>query len=229
VPAAGRLAGKRTLLVGAATGIGRAIAQAFATEGASVVIADLNERDGNATAQLASSVGPRAVFVQVDVRSESSVEGMVGHATDALGGLDALVNVAGVLRVKLIRDMTAEDWTTIFDVNVRGQFFTIKYAAHALGETGHGSIINVASAAGFKAGPGNVAYAASKGAVIAFSRTLAIELAPGIRVNALCPGFVDTPFNQPAYDFIGGRDQAELFVQRAIPLRRMASPSEIAP
>jgi dihydroanticapsin dehydrogenase len=218
------------MVVGAATGIGRSIGLAFGAEEAAVVVADLNRDRGRATAEEISAGGRKGWFVEVDVRAEDSVATAVEKAVQLLGGLDILVNVAGILRVDDVTAMTADDWSAIFDVNVRGQFFTVKHAVPALRLGGRSAIVNVASAAGFKAGAGNVAYSASKGAVIAFSRTLAMELAPQrIRVNALCPGFVDTPFNQPAYDYIGGRENAEVFVKRSIPLQRMATPAEIAP
>jgi NAD(P)-dependent dehydrogenase (short-subunit alcohol dehydrogenase family) len=226
----GRLAGKRALLVGAATGIGRAMAREFAACGAQVVVADMNVEEGRESAALAASAGASASFVPVDVRDESAVSRMVTEATGELGGLDVLVNLAAVLRIQQVVEMSVDDWDLTFDVNVRGQFLVAKHAIPALAESGRGSMINVSSAAGFKAGAGNAAYSASKGAIIAFSRTLAMELAPrGIRVNALCPGFVDTPFNDPAYAFIGGREEAAKFVARSIPLQRMARPEEIAP
>jgi dihydroanticapsin dehydrogenase len=206
------------------------MAHEFARCGAGVAIADINEAEGQKSAAIAAAAGPLGTFLPVDVLDEAAVMRMVAEATQALGGLDILVNLAAVLRISQVIDMSTTDWDLTFDVNVRGQFLVVRHAIPALAESGHGSIINVSSAAGFKAGAGNAAYSASKGAIIAFSRTLAMELAPrGIRVNALCPGFVDTPFNDPAYNFIGGRHEAEQFVLRAIPLQRMAQPEEIAP
>jgi dihydroanticapsin dehydrogenase len=114
-------------------------------------------------------------------------------------------------------------------VNITGQFLVLKHAVPHLKERGRGSIINVASAAGFKSGPGETAYAASKGAIIAMSRTLATELAPdNIRVTALCPGFVDTPFNEPANEYMGGPEAVASFVRTSIPLGRQGRPEEIA-
>lgn len=146
-----------------------------------------------------------------------------------LGGLDVLVNTSGVLSVGPVEEFDTSEWDRILDVNVRGQFLAVKHAVPALKESEGASIITLGSAAGIKGGPGATAYSASKGAVIAFSRALAMELAPhGIRVNALCPGWVDTPFNQAAYDMMGGDEKVAEFVEASVPLKRQATPEEIA-
>jgi dihydroanticapsin dehydrogenase len=236
-PGQARLAGRRGLLVGAATGIGRATAIRLAAEGASVVIADINARAGPVTAdearrtawQPGGQTSERAWFLAVDVADEHSVREMVGEAAKLLGGLDVVVNCAGILHIGPVETFAAELWTRTFEVNVMGQFLVVKHAVPHLRAAQGGSIVNIASAAGIKSGPGETAYAASKGAIIAFSRTLASELAPdGIRVNAMCPGFVDTPFNDPAIEYMGGPAALGEFVQTSIPLGRQASPSEIA-
>jgi len=236
-PAGPRLAGRRGLLVGAATGIGRATALRLAAEGASVVIADINATDGPVTAdetqraawQPAGQVAPRAWFLAVDVADEDSVRAMVSEAARLLGGLDIVVNCAGILHIGPVETFAAGLWARTFEVNVMGQFLVVKHALPHLRAGRGSSIVNMASAAGIKSGPGETAYAASKGAVIAFSRTLAGELAPdGIRVNAMCPGFVNTPFNDPAIEYMGGPAALSEFVRTAIPLRRQGSPEEIA-
>jgi len=154
---------------------------------------------------------------------------MARQAAELLGGLDIVVNCAGVLHIGPVETFAAELWARTFEVNVMGQFLVVKHAVPYLRAGQGGSIVNIASAAGIKSGPGETAYAASKGAIIAFSRTLAAELAPdGIRVNAMCPGFVDTPFNDPAIEYMGGPSALREFVRTAIPLGRQASPAEIA-
>jgi NAD(P)-dependent dehydrogenase (short-subunit alcohol dehydrogenase family) len=224
-----RLVGRSALLVGAATGIGRATAFRLAAEGASVVIADINAVDGEETADSVKGRGGSAWFIPVDVRSEEAVRSMVGVAVDRLGSLNIVVNCAGVLHVGPIDSFPLELWNQILSINLTGQFLVLKHAVPYLKQRGSGSIVNVASAAGFKSGPGETAYSASKGAIIAMSRTLAMELAQhNIRVTALCPGFVDTPFNGPANEYMGGPVAVADFVRSSIPLGRQGSPEEIA-
>jgi NAD(P)-dependent dehydrogenase (short-subunit alcohol dehydrogenase family) len=224
-----RLVGRAALVVGAATGIGRATAIRFSAEGASVVLADINAADGARTVEAVRAQGGTAWFVPVDVRSEGDVQNMVATAVERLQGLEVVVNCAGVLHVGAIDSFPLKLWELVLRVNLTGQFLVLKYAVPHLRQRRRGSIVNVASAAGFKSGPGETAYAASKGAIIAFSRTLATELAPdNIRVTALCPGLVDTPFNDPATEYMGGPDAVVDFVRQSIPLGRQGSPEEIA-
>ena len=225
-----RLIGRRVLIVGAATGIGREIALLFACEGAELVLGDLNFEGASKTIGECAAAGAKALAVHVDVRSEQGNKAAVEEALACLGGLDVLVNVAGVMRAGAVDTITEEDWGLVFETNVRSQFQTVKYALPALKESGRGSIINIASGAGIKGGPGITLYAASKGACVVFSKTLAMELGKfNIRVNAICPGFVDTPFNDPVTEYLGGRSAVERFVEKNIPLGRQASPKEIAP
>lgn len=176
------------------------------------------------------AIGARAFAVRADVRSEPENRTLVEEAVARLGGLDVLVNVAGVMRAGAVDAITEEDWRFVFETNVRSQFQTVKYALPALKESGRGSIINIASGAGIKGGPGITLYAASKGACVVFSRTLAVELGRfNIRVNAICPGFVDTPFNDPVIEYLGGHGEVDRIVGNTIPLGRQASAREIAP
>ena len=222
----GRLSGKRAIVTGAATGIGRAVAAAFVAEGARVVIADRNERGRDTAAELGRAV----TFLACDVTREVDVVAMVEAADGWLGGLDVLVNNAGVQYAGPLEQFELERWDRLMAVNVRGGFLTTRAAIPYLRRAGGGSIINTASLAAWRSGPGLTAYAASKGAIVAFSNTAALELAPDrIRVNAVCPGFVDTPFNQPAIDFVGGRQVIDAMVGRMVPLGRQANPGEIAP
>jgi NAD(P)-dependent dehydrogenase (short-subunit alcohol dehydrogenase family) len=224
-----RLEGRRAVLVGAATGIGRETAHLFAQEGASVVVADSNDVDGAATVAEITEGGGRAFFVRADATKPAEVEALMGSAAHAMGGIDVLVNNAGVLRSGVVTDFEEEDWDTVMNVNVKGCFLGSKYAVPYLRKGNRGAIVNMASTSGIKTGGGLTAYAASKGAVIAFTKSLAAELAEDqIRVNCICPGWIDTPFNQPAIDYIGGAVVRDDFVQRAVPLRRQGEPREIA-
>lgn len=225
-----RLAGKRALLIGAATGIGRACAVDFARNGASLVVADLNEAGAKEAAALARAEGAQASALTCDVREEDSVRSMVAAAEDTLSGLDTLVYLAGLQRTGYIESFGAETWDALFHVNVRGTFFAAKYGAPAIKRAGGGSIVTTASLAGLRGAPGMAAYASAKGAVIAFTTAFALELAPSkIRVNSVLPGWIDTPFNGPAIEILGGeREHAEI-IKRVVPLGYQGTPEDVAP
>lgn len=225
-----RLSGKRALMIGAATGIGRACVEDFARNGASLVVADINEAAMAEAVQLAGAHDVRAYGTRCDVRDEASVRDAVEYAEKTLGGLDTLVFFAGLMRTGQVDSFKAETWDAIFQVNARGTFFAAKYGAPALKRQGGGSFITTASLAGLRGAPGMTAYAAAKGAVIAFTTALAQELAPAnIRVNSVLPGWIDTPFNNPAIDYMGGTDAHGAIVNRIVPLGRQGTPAEVAP
>lgn len=224
-----RLQDRRALLIGAASGIGRETAAAFVREGARVVVADRNREGGLETISALRAMGADATFQEVDVTDEAQVADAVANAVKLLNGLDVLANFAGVQRSGVIEEFPTDQWELTFATNVRSQFLAIKYAVPVLRQSRHASIINMASIAGLKGGPGMTVYSASKGAVIAFTKALAAELAPTIRVNSVSPGWIDTPFNQAAIDFMHGKDRLETFVQATVPLRRQGNPQEIAP
>jgi NAD(P)-dependent dehydrogenase (short-subunit alcohol dehydrogenase family) len=223
----GRLAGKRIIITGAVNNIGREAALQFITEGARVVVADIDAAAGRRTAD---ELGSGAHFIKADVTKEDEVRDLIERGVAWLGGLDVLVQNAGVQHSGFVTDFDASKWDALFAVNARAHFFGAKYAIPHLRKSGKGSIVNTSSLAGKRGGPGMTAYSASKGAVIAFSTALAMELAKdNIRVNTICPGWVDTPFNQPAIDLMGGRTLQEAVVKSIVPLGRQAVPSEIAP
>lgn len=225
-----RLAGKRALMIGAATGIGRACVEDFARNGARMVVADLNEQGAAEAAALARGLGPGAASLACDVRDEASVRRTVEAAEAEMGGLDTLVYFAGLQRIGNVEDVAADTWNAIFDVNARGTFFAAKHGAPALKRAGGGSLITTASLAGLRGAPGMTVYAAAKGAVIAFTTALAQELAPfNIRVNSVLPGWIDTPFNAPAIAHMGGVEAHAEIVRRIVPLGRQGVPAEVAP
>ena len=200
-----RMEKRRVLVTGAATGIGCATAKLLAREGAFVTIADINQEMGKKTIQDINENYGSGWFYPLDVRDEKQVRIVMDSVLRDMGGIDVLINSVGVQKACRMESMDISEWDAVFEVNVRGVYLCIKHAIAMLRDSSHGVIINMASGAGIKGGPGMCAYAGSKGALIAISRTLAIELAPdGIRVNAVCPGWIDTPFNGPAIDFIGG-------------------------
>lgn len=221
-----RLKGKRIIITGAVSNIGKEAVRAFVAEGARVVIGD---RDG-AGAKTAEEFGDAVTFIQVDVSSEDSVRNLIEKGAEWLGGLDVLAQNAGMQHSGAVTEFDAEKWDALFAVNSRAHFFGAKYAIPFLRENGGGSIINTSSLAGKRGGPGMTGYSASKGAVIAFTTALAMELAgDNIRVNAICPGWVDTAFNTPAINFMGGTRAQSVAVESVVPMKRQAQSSEIAP
>jgi NAD(P)-dependent dehydrogenase (short-subunit alcohol dehydrogenase family) len=222
----GRLEGKRIIITGAVDNIGKEAARAFVREGARVVIGDINDAAGRATA---AELGPATTFIHVDVTDEGSIRDLIDFGVAWLGGLDALCQNAGVQDSGAVTDFDVARWDRVFAVNIRAQFLGAKYAVPHLRKSGKGAIVNMASIAGKRGGAGLTAYSASKGASVAFTNALAKELArDSIRVNAICPGWVDTPFNDPAISFLGGKE-AHARVVAGVPLGRQAKPAEIAP
>ncbi len=218
--------GKVAVITGAASGIGRATAELFVASGARVVIADLDDGRG---AELARRLGDAARFQRTDVSAPADAERLMHRAAEEFGRVDVVVNNAGVQVAGAVTELSESDWDRTFAVNVRGCFLTTRAAVPRLREAGGGAIVNVASIAGIKGGAGMSAYAASKGAVIALTTSLAAELAAdGIRVNCVCPGWIDTPFNDPAIGFLGGREAQDDLVAATVPLRRQGTPREVA-
>ncbi len=222
-----RLSGKRIIITGAVNNIGKAAVDAFLAEGAKVVIGDIDAERG---AAVAAELGSNVKFIRVDVSREDSIEAFINTGVAWLGGLDVLAQNAGVMTSGDITSLDTATFDRVFSVNVRGLFLGAKYAVPHLRQSGGGSIINTASLAGKRGQPGLTVYSASKGAVIAFGTTLALELAPsGIRVNTICPGWVDTAFNDPIVGFMGGRATQDDKVATSVPLGRQGTPAEIAP
>jgi NAD(P)-dependent dehydrogenase (short-subunit alcohol dehydrogenase family) len=220
-----RLTGKVALVTGAQQGIGRAIALAFAREGADVGVNYLDDRDAaEKVAHEVRGAGHRAVLVQADVAQPAGAQTMVGQVVGELGGLDVLVNNAGVYPRVPFLEMRESDWDLVLDVNLKGGFFCAQAAARAMiAGRRRGAVINMASQA-IRGAVRGVHYSASKGGVVAMTRAMALELAPhGIRVNAIAPGLTNTA--QPRY----GNSEEELAVMAtAVPLGRMAQPDDIA-
>lgn len=223
------LEGRRVVITGAATGIGRATALLLAAEGARVVIGDVNAAGAERTAEEIRAGGGDANFVPMDVSKASEMEALMTAAAEAVGGIDVIVNNAGLQRSGSVTELEESEWDALMAVNPKSCFLGAKYGVPHLRREGGGVIVNNASIAALKGGPGMTAYSASKGAIVAFTKALAAELAPeNIRVNAICPGWIDTPFNQPAIDFMGGRKKQEEVIQTIVPLRRHGIPQEVA-
>jgi len=224
---ADRLKGKCAIVTGAASGIGKEIVRQFVAEGARVAIADMNEASAR---QAADEFGEACAAFVCDVSSEASVADMTQAAVQWLGRLDILVNNAGIQIAGAVTDFKLTDWDRVMAVNVGGCFLTTKYAVPHLVKAGGGSIILTSSVAGQRGGPGVTAYSASKGAVMAYGTALALELAPNdIRVNTVCPGWVDTPFNEPVIAAMGGKQVQDRLIAETVPLGRQGIPADIAP
>jgi NAD(P)-dependent dehydrogenase (short-subunit alcohol dehydrogenase family) len=223
------LAGRSVVITGAGAGIGRAAAQRFARAGAHVTVVD---RDGVAAARTVGEIeaeGGTARPAVADVSRDAEVHDMLDEVVRETGGLDVLVNNAGVQYAGDVVDCTEEQWDRLMAVNAKGCFLGAKHAIPHMVARGGGAIVNNASLAGVKGGAGLVAYSASKGAVVAFSKALAAELAGHqIRVNTVCPGWTDTEFNGPSIAEMGGQEGLERFVAGQVPLGRLAAPEEIA-
>jgi acetoin reductase-like protein len=190
-----KLEGKVAAVTGAGSGMGRAIAEGYAREGAKVVVADLNLDAAQQTVQGITDQGGEAIAIQTDVRDESQAQAMVDAAVEQLGGLDVLVNNAGVARIIPFLETTNADWDFIFDVNCKGVLWCSQAAARRMIEQGRGGkIINLASQAGRRGEALVLAYCASKACVISMTQSMALALAPHkINVNGIAPGIVDTP------------------------------------
>ena len=188
---AGRLEGKVAVITGAASGIGLGTVELFVAEGASVIAADIQDEKG---AMLEKRFPGKVAYAHCDVTQEAEIEAALKRAKSEFGGLDILFNNAGISdRMTSIAEITAEGWSWIFDVLVRGPALGMKHAVPLMLERGGGSIINTASIAGLQAGWGPIAYSSAKASVIHMSRVAAAQLSPQkIRVNAICPGLIAT-------------------------------------
>jgi 2-hydroxycyclohexanecarboxyl-CoA dehydrogenase len=217
-----RLKGRRALVTGAATGIGQAIAQALAAEGAVVVAADLNAAGA---AAIAKAMGKQHLGVAVDVASEPSVVSMVEAAIEHAGGLDVLVTVAGIGMHKPLLTISLEDWQKVHGINLQGTFLCCREVArHMVAEKRPGSLITIASGAATRASSSISAYAATKGGVLSFTRAIAVDLAPhGIRANAICPGPVATELVEKAHS-----PEMRKAFEATVAMHRYAKPAEIA-
>ncbi|MGB2874135.1 MAG: glucose 1-dehydrogenase [Gaiellaceae bacterium] len=221
----GRLDGKVVVITGAGGGIGREAAVLFSEEGAAVCVADVSEREGEETAAACRE----AFFQPVDVADSASVEAMYAAAAERYGGVDVLYNNAGIMPADdaSILETEPEAWDRVLDVNAKGVYLCCKHGIPHLLERGGGSVINVSSfVALVGAATSQIAYTASKGAVLSLTRELAVEFARrGVRVNALCPGPVETPLLMRLFS-----DDPAAYERRRVhlPMGRLAKAKEIA-
>ena len=220
---------KRAIVTGGAGGIGRATALAFAAEGASVAVVDLDAEGAASVAAEIVDSGGRAVAIAADVSLDGDVRRVVDDTVAAFGGIDVIFNNAGIIRRATAIDTTVEEWDRVFGVNVRSIFLMAKYAVPIMAAGGGGSIINTGSGWGLKGGANALSYCASKGAVVNMTRALAIDHGPqGIRVNSVNPGDTNTGMLRDEAKQLSADETAFLAESSDRPLGRMGEPEEIA-
>jgi 3-oxoacyl-[acyl-carrier protein] reductase len=225
-----RFQDKIVAVTGAASGFGEAIARSFAEEGASVVLADVDEALGKEVAAAISNAGGACLFVRTDVSQADQVKAMIEKAADYYGGLDILVNNAGFShRMMPLWDLPEEDYDRVFAVNTKGVYLGAKYGIPALRKRGGGVIVNTASIGAVVPRPGVTAYNATKGAVVTMTRGLAMEVAPyRIRVNAVNPVASETRFFKGALGVDTVPDAIRKGLTDGVPLGRLARPRDVA-
>jgi NAD(P)-dependent dehydrogenase (short-subunit alcohol dehydrogenase family) len=224
----GRLDDRVALITGGGGAIGRATARRFLDEGALVAIADLDPASVEQTA-VELDAGDRIVPRTVDVTADASVGELVASVVAVFGRIDILFCCAGVLRPGTVTETTVEDWDRTIAVNLTGPFLASRHVVPVMLANGGGSIVHMASTSGVVAEQGIAAYCASKGGVVMLARQMAVDYARhAIRVNVVCPGWIDTPFNDPAIEQAGGREALEPFIDMMVPMGRQGRPEEVA-
>jgi len=226
----GRLDDRVALITGGAGAIGRATARRFLDDGARVAIAD---RSDTALERVAEELGAggadRVTTHAVDVTSDASVRDLADAVVAAHGRIDVLFTCAGVLAPGSVTETSLADWDRTLATNLTGPFLTSRHVVPVMLASGGGAIVHMASTAGVVAEAGIAAYCASKGGVVMLARQMAVDYArSGIRVNVVCPGWIDTPFNDPAIDRAGGRDALAPFIDVMVPMGRQGQPDEVA-
>jgi NAD(P)-dependent dehydrogenase (short-subunit alcohol dehydrogenase family) len=223
-----RLRGKVALVTGAASGIGHAIAMLFSQKGARVAIADINDEAGR---QTAIDLGGKEVacYIRADVSSDVQVRSLVEETVERFGGIDILVNNAAIVLFKRLVDTEPEEWDKVIATNLRGVYLCSRYTIPHMIRSGRGAIVNISSARAFATTPLVSSYDASKGAIVALTRSMALEYASnGIRVNCVLPGAVDTPVFRANLQADGKEEDQYRATVNHIPLGRIGQPLDIA-
>lgn len=221
---------KVAVITGAAKGIGKATAQAFSKRGAGAVLVDVDTTEGEKTRAQLEEQGGQALFVKADVSESAEAERVVTEAISRFGRIDFLVNSAGIQRYGDVVETTEEVWDEVLGTNLKSMFLMGKHCVPKMKEVGGGAIVNVASVQAIAAQRAVAAYAASKGGAVSLTKAMAVDHAPEIRVNCVCPGSVDTPMLRRSAELFGGDnpDEAVKLWGTMHPLGRVAQPEEVA-
>jgi len=225
----GRLNGKSAIITGASSGIGRATALIFAREGARLLLADINAASLGQVRDEIIAMGGSVAIRPTDVSSEAEVKALIDLGLETFTDIDILVNNAGIGGLlDPLENQTSEEWHKVFDVNVMGPVYATKHIIAHMKSRRKGSIINIASVAGVRSGAGGNAYSACKAALINFTQTSACEVgAWGVRINAICPGLIETAMTQPFFDYARSTGK-ESQIGKYSELKRAAVPDEVA-
>jgi len=217
------LVGKVALVTGGAQGIGRAVVLMLATNGCDVAISDINKETAAITAGEIEGMGRKSLAIQANVARFEDGERMIQETVEGLGRIDILVNNAGITRDKLVLRMSEEDWDAVLDVNLKGAFNCTRAALRHMAKQRSGRIVNIASVVGLMGNAGQANYAASKAGLIGFTKAVGREVASrGITVNAVAPGYIDTPMTQAL------PEKAQEELKRLIPMVRLGTPEDVA-
>ncbi|PLS19342.1 short-chain dehydrogenase [Bacillus sp. M6-12] len=224
-----KLKDKVAIVTGSARGIGEAIVRDFVNQGAKVVISDILEAEGKALEKELQGLGHSVYFFKTDVSSEQNVQELVAFTVEKFGTINVLCNNAAINIPGSVVELTEDIWDRTMDVNVKSQFLVSKHVIPVMKKAGGGSIINTASANSFVAEPRLSAYVTSKGAILMLTRAMALDFAlDNIRVNCICPGWVDTTLNDAHADLYGGREAVLKDLASVQPIGRPIAPMEIA-
>lgn len=224
----GRVDGKIALVTGGASGLGKASALMLAREGARVAVTDINEEGARAVAE---TIGEAAIALRHDVTSEADWQGALAASVERFGGLNVLVNNAGIALTKDVEETTFEEWRKVHAIDLDGVFLGCKYAIQPIAQSGGGSIVNISSISGIIAGHNTAAYNSAKAGVRHLTKSVALHCARrgyNIRCNSVHPVFVDTPILDGLIAKVGGRTEALAKLSRQVPLGRVGEPDDIA-
>jgi len=227
-----RFMNKIIVITGGAKGIGEACAVAFALEGGKIAIADIDENAGNTVIQKIKDNGSEAIFVKCDVSKSGDIQKLIKETTRTFGGVDVLYNNAGVVRYGTVVELSEEDWDYQLNINLKASFLTCKYAIPEMIKRGGGAIVNTASAQAFASQVTVAAYASSKGAIVSFTSTVALDHAnDNIRCNCIAPGSIQTPMLDDAAKLFGPKGNPSQAIKEwgdLHPLKRVGRADEVA-
>ena len=225
----GKLATQVAWVSGAASGMGEGIARRFAQEGAAVGLADVQTAKGEKVAEQIRAEGGKAVFTQCDVRSEEAVKASIDRTVREFGGLDIIVNCAGIVQIQLLHELEVQDWDRLMDINVKSIFLSIKHGIAHLRKNPRSYVVNIGSVGSFVGQSSTPAYTASKGAVLMLSKSIALDYAAdGLRCNCVCPGITDTPMLREHLNMNPDPEAALRDRLRRVPIGIPLVPADIA-